>query len=217
MVDKSHSNLVSYWEFQKFPIVKFDLYITVHFNSCWMRRTKIFIDTEFTGLHQRTTLISLGMVAETGEEFYAEFTDYDKSQLNEWIETNVIKHLELKDGDIKVDEETLKVKGNKLLVKNELEKWLKKFEVIEIWADVLAYDWVLFCELFGGAFGLPENIFYTPFDLATVLRIKGMVAPENRYEKDVNRFEFANIDISNQHHALWDARVEMLCYEKLMN
>lgn len=32
---------------------------------------KIFLDTEFTGLTQNTSLISIGLVAETGEEFYA--------------------------------------------------------------------------------------------------------------------------------------------------
>jgi hypothetical protein len=51
---------------------------------------KIFFDTEFTGLHKNTTLISIGLVAETGESFYAEFTDYDKSQVNDWIKENVI-------------------------------------------------------------------------------------------------------------------------------
>ena len=43
--------------------------------------TKIFFDTEFTGLHQKTTLISIGLVSEDGREFYAELTDYDKSQV----------------------------------------------------------------------------------------------------------------------------------------
>lgn len=43
---------------------------------------KIFLDTEFTGLHQNAALISLAMVAETGEEFYAEFNDYDESQID---------------------------------------------------------------------------------------------------------------------------------------
>lgn len=35
----------------------------------------IFFDTEFTGLHKDTTLISIGLVSETGEKFYAEFDD----------------------------------------------------------------------------------------------------------------------------------------------
>ncbi len=31
----------------------------------------IFFDTEFTGLHRNTTLISIGLITETGEGFYA--------------------------------------------------------------------------------------------------------------------------------------------------
>jgi hypothetical protein len=40
-----------------------------------MKNTKLFLDTEFTGLHQNTTLISIGLIADTGDN--AELTDYD--------------------------------------------------------------------------------------------------------------------------------------------
>ena len=59
--------------------------------------TRIFLDTEFTGLHQHTTLISLALVSESGEEFYAEFNDYDRNQVDDWLEHNVIRHLEMKE------------------------------------------------------------------------------------------------------------------------
>jgi hypothetical protein len=55
--------------------------------------TKLFLDTEFTGLHQNTTLISLGIISDTGKKFYAEFNDYDDSQIDEWLTDNVLKHL----------------------------------------------------------------------------------------------------------------------------
>ena len=42
---------------------------------------KIFYDSEFTGLHQKTTLISFALISESGEQFYVELTDYDKSQI----------------------------------------------------------------------------------------------------------------------------------------
>ncbi len=32
---------------------------------------KVFFDTEFTGLRKDTTLVSIGMIAENGETFYA--------------------------------------------------------------------------------------------------------------------------------------------------
>ena len=47
---------------------------------------KIFFDTEFTGLHKNTTLISIGLVAENGDKIYAELNDYDKSQIDEWLQ-----------------------------------------------------------------------------------------------------------------------------------
>ena len=39
---------------------------------------RIYYDAEFTGLHINTTLISIGMVSDSGSFFYAEFNDYDK-------------------------------------------------------------------------------------------------------------------------------------------
>lgn len=47
--------------------------------------TKLFFDFEFTGLRQNTTPISLGVYAENGHTFYAEFTDYDKDQIDDWL------------------------------------------------------------------------------------------------------------------------------------
>jgi mannitol-1-phosphate/altronate dehydrogenase len=50
---------------------------------------KIFFDTEFTGLHKNTTLISIGLVAGDGTTFYGEIENYDKTQVDEWIQKNV--------------------------------------------------------------------------------------------------------------------------------
>ena len=41
---------------------------------------KIYFDTEFTGLHKDTTLISIGLVSECGKTFYGECYDYDENQ-----------------------------------------------------------------------------------------------------------------------------------------
>lgn len=179
--------------------------------------TKIFLDTEFTGLHQNTTLISLALVAETGEEFYTEFNDFDRTMISEWIEENVISKLEMAGEDMSLskNKHITKIKSDHAEIKKELQIWLQQFEGIEIWADVLAYDWVLFCELFGGALNIPDNIFYAPFDLATFFRMKGIVEPVNKFSRDVSRFEFAGVDAANQHNSLVDARTEMLCFKKL--
>lgn len=174
---------------------------------------KIFFDTEFTGLHQKTTLISLGMIAQSGETFYAEFTDYDKAQVDEWIEANVISSLVLDKREPQRTEFDWEIKGTVEEVAELLKKWLNfDDEKIEMWSDCLSYDWVLFCELFGGAMNIPKNIYYIPFDLATIFYNKGI-------DPDINREEFVKENISgplNKHNAKWDAYIMWLCYKKLM-
>jgi len=191
--------------------------------------TKVFLDTEFTGLHQNTTLISIGCVAENGAEFYGECMDYDHKQVDDWLRDNVIAHLRWDDESIVLDPSIYEIYATRDKVADLLRLWLEK-EVyinapIEIWSDCLAYDWVLFCELFGGAFGIPNCVYYIPFDLATFFKIKGV-------DPDVNREEFVtkmvvegsngsfigsgNIIDGPKHNALHDARVIKACYEKLV-
>lgn len=54
---------------------------------------KIFFDTEFTGLHKNTTLVSIGLISEDKRQFYGELIDYNENQCDEWINENVINHL----------------------------------------------------------------------------------------------------------------------------
>ncbi len=174
---------------------------------------EIFFDTEFTGLHQFTTLVSIGLIAETGASFYAELEDYDQSQIDDWLKENVISELYLKHGlhypDPK-DYGTVQFRGTLREVKSVLVDWLSRFPDIQMWSDTLAYDWVLFNHIFGHAFNIPKNIYYIPFDIATLFKIKGV-------DPDVNREEFAGLDDQGRkHNSLWDANVIKACYEKLI-
>ena len=172
---------------------------------------RVFFDTEFTGLHKNTTLISIGLISEDGKTFYAEFTDYDKSQVNDWIKENVINNLYLETGDNQPKTyENCNIKETSTYIMEELKEWLSQFETVEIWSDCLAYDWVLFCDMFGHAFNIPSNVYYIPFDICTLFKIKGI-------DPDVNREEFAGFkNVKNKHNALYDARVIMECYKKLI-
>lgn len=173
---------------------------------------KIFFDTEFTGLHQFTTLVSIGLIAEDGSTFYAELTDYDKSQVDEWIQTNVIDNLTIDDVNLlDIDSETnIVAKGNSTIVATSLKAWLSRFESVEIWSDCLAYDWVLFCNLFGGALNIPDNVYYIPMDICTLMKIKGI-------DPDISREEFIDESIDGvKHNSLYDAKVIQACYNKLM-
>jgi hypothetical protein len=177
---------------------------------------KIFFDTEFTGLHQNTTLISIGMIAEDGRTFYVELYDYDKSQVDMWILENVIDNLSFNNIDYMYDAEWIgdgvdcrgKVCNSEL--KYKLQAWLGQFDKVELWSDCLSYDWVLFCDLFGGAMKIPDNVYYIPFDICTLFKVKGI-------DPDINREEFAEIDGDiKKHNSLHDAKIIKKCYEKLM-
>jgi hypothetical protein len=168
---------------------------------------KIFFDTEFTGLHKDTTLISIGCIAEDGKTFYAELTDYDKTQVTDWIRKHVISNLAHSLGALyQMADRT--AYGNKKQVAAELKSWLSLFDSVEIWSDCLAYDWVLFNDLFGTAFDIPKNVYYIPFDICTIFRLKDI-------DPDMNREEFAGIQ-GEKHNALHDAKVIKACYDKLL-
>ena len=178
-----------------------------------MKKTKIFFDTEFTGLHQKTTLISIGLISECGKTFYAELTDYDKSQIDEWLQKNVIDNLTLR-----TRENLQYTKDNKVEIrcdsknlKGFLEQWLSQFESVEIWSDCLSYDWVLFNQIFGHAFNIPKNVYYIPFDICTLFYAKG-IGP------DISREEFAMMSENPiKHNALWDAKVIRECFNIMSN
>lgn len=173
-------------------------------------KTKIFFDTEFTGLHQKTTLISIGMVSECGKEFYAEFNDYDESQVDDWIKENVISNLMFNNfiKIIEITDNSLYMKGNSDQIKEYLIKWLEQFEEIEMWSDCLAYDWMLFNQIFGHAFNIPKNVYYIPFDICTLFKMKDI-------DPDISREKFAEVETTNKHNALFDAKIIKLCHYKV--
>lgn len=175
------------------------------------KTVKCFYDFEFTGLHQHTTPISLGVVSSSGHEFYAEFTDYNHLHVDEWLQKNVIDNLMFRDMD--AFEKTLGsvtfVKGTFEKVGEVFRKWLSQYKFVEFWSDCGWYDGVLLNELLGGAFNLPENVNYIYFDIAPLFRIYGL-------DPDVHRETFIDEPIEgDKHNSLYDAKVIEACYNKL--
>ena len=187
---------------------------------------KLFFDTEFTGLHQNTTLISIGIVALDGRYFYAEFNDYNKAQVNDWIQENVIENLMFNGKETHCIEESLvpynkvhdddymslriRMKNDTTNIANKLKEWLQQFDVeIQMWSDCLSYDWMLFNQLFGGAQNIPSNINYIPMDICTSFYDKGI-------DPDISREEFIDNAVEGEkHNSLYDAMVIRECYLKL--
>jgi len=160
---------------------------------------KLFFDTEFTGLHKDTTLISIGIVSEDGRKFYAEFTDYDESQCNDWIKENVIKNLKLAGMGVGVSDTDENpplriVMGDILLI------------------DLLTNG--------GTALDLPENISAVCHDLnmdiARHFHVSDLEAFDMSREKIMNDLcKTEDIVTGNKHNSLYDAEVIKAIYEEI--
>ena len=178
----------------------------------------IFFDTEFTGLHKDTTLISIGMVAENGATFYAEFNDYDKSQCDDWIVENVLsncynyedRNIETKIREWESGVADKQIYGPKKAISEMLRDWLQQFDEVTFVSDVCHYDFVLLIDLFGSAFDLPKNVCPACHDINQDIAFALCISEKEAF--DYSREEFAarfNGDIIDckKHNSLYDAMV----------
>ena len=202
---------------------------------------KIFFDTEFTGLHKDTTLISIGLIDENGRTFYGEFSDYDESQCDNWIRENVIKHLKWsKEGPVEdfvnIYVNSWEAFGSKEYIKIVLSEWLSKYDEVELVSDCCHYDMVLFIDIFGDAWSIPDAV--NPAchdinqDIAKYYDISEKEAFDLSREKFIEKVNIDrqddqnNFDISegekiiniegDKHNALYDAKVIKEIY-KIVN
>lgn len=177
---------------------------------------KIFLDTEFTGLHRDATLISVGLIAEDGDEFYAELTDYDKNQVDYWLQENVIANLWYESNKVEFKNTTNYYRGKKEYIALKLKKWLAKYETIEWVSDVAHYDFVLLIDLlYGKAINIPylthgASIHDINQDIAKHYNISELEAFDLSREEILAKH---NIEIDGlKHNALYDAKVIKAIY-----
>lgn len=173
---------------------------------------KIFFDTEFTGLHKDTTLISMGLVSEDGKELYLEFTDYDKTQCDEWINEHVLKNTIMEGNSSIIDivlDETNYCKGTKDELKQVLVEWLQQFDTVELISDVCHYDMVLFIDIFGTAFDLPDNICLVCYDINTDIAKEYDISMQEAFDKSRENIldELDRVVKGSKHNSLYDAKV----------
>lgn len=184
---------------------------------------KIFFDTEFTGLHKNTTLISIGMVSEDNRQFYAELTDYDENQCDEWITKNVLSHLYTKSLD-NIEKSpyisNLHI-GNKEDISKALFIWLKQFDTVEFISDVSHYDFVLLIDLFGSAWNLPKNVCPSCYDINQDIASKYDISQKEAFDKSREEILYQhykeNVVNGDKHNSLYDAKVIRELYQILNN
>ena len=140
---------------------------------------KYWIDTEFIERPCTIDLISVGIVAEDGREFYAESSEVDWTKASEWTLQTVRPQLE---GPGMAREE----------IGYAVRRFLDKDEHPVFWGYFPAYDWVVFTWLFGDMNELPFRFPQLCLDIKQWAIELG--DPELPYQ------------IGARHHALADAR-----------
>lgn len=187
---------------------------------------RIFFDTEFTGLHKETTLVSIGLIGYDGKRFYAELTDYDKDQCDDWLRKNVLDHLiqngneELKN-ELCADENATVVIGDKKYVAEILREWLEGYKLygVQLVSDVCHYDMVLLIDLLcSSAIDMPDYI--TPFceDITQMMIHSTDMNGQEAF--DISREQFLTdrgsaLPKGRKHNSLYDAEVIKAVYESL--
>ncbi len=142
---------------------------------------RYWLDTEFIERPCTIDLISVGIVAEDGREFYAESSEVDWSKASRWVLDNVRPHL--MDG------------GS--MPRREIAERVRSFvghdPSPEFWGYYCDYDWVAFCWLFGSMIDLPKGwpMFCRDIKQAAVERGDPPLPPQDEVQ---------------EHHALADAR-----------
>jgi hypothetical protein len=137
--------------------------------------------------------------------------DYDKNQMDNRLQENIIYNLLFSDDDqefIETGYDEAIVKCTTEQPKGPLIDWLMQFEQVESRSDCLSYDWVLFGQIYGHAFHIPENVYYIPFDICTLFYIKGI-------DPDISGEEFVGLSKEPKHNGLRDAKVIKKCFDKL--
>lgn len=115
---------------------------------------KYFLDTEFVEDGETIMPISLALVREDGAELYLEFNfDEAKAVAHDFVRENVLPHLR---GQEQYTRDEAKRRITHFLGLGPLHPAESKPD-IEIWAYFAAYDWVLFCQVFGTFMDLPEG------------------------------------------------------------
>jgi hypothetical protein len=109
---------------------------------------KYFIDTEFAEKPCTIQLISIGIVAEDGREYYAESSEIKPEDCNEWVRNNVLNRLNVPEDQRKT----------RKIIAQEILEFIGDDDKVEFWGFYSSYDWVVFCWLFGAMVDLPKNM-----------------------------------------------------------
>lgn len=111
---------------------------------------RYFYDTEFIEDGVTIDLVSIGVVDETGREFYAVSTEFDPERAIGWVRENVLD---------KLPSPSHPAWQSRTAIRDQLLAFLTEpGEKVELWAWYAAYDHVVLCQLWGGMPALPRAL-----------------------------------------------------------
>ncbi|WP_165164281.1 polyadenylate-specific 3'-exoribonuclease AS [Corynebacterium qintianiae] len=111
---------------------------------------RFFYDTEFIEDGTTIDLVSIGIVAEDGREYYAVSTDFEAPKANRWVRDNVLDKLP--------SPASAEWKSTSAIRQDVLEFLTAGTGEPELWAWVGAYDHVVLAQLWGDMSGLPKAL-----------------------------------------------------------
>lgn len=167
---------------------------------------KVYYDCEFLENGITIDLISIGLHAEDGREYYAVNADcqwYMVTQ-HKWLMDNVVPYLPTKQTKhlLKLDLEHDSVRL-KIDIARDVKHFLQETPNPELWGWYSAYDHVVLCQLFGRMIDLPRGIPMWTNDIRQEFHRKGNPHPPKQELKE--------------HHALEDARWNRVAHNFIMD
>jgi hypothetical protein len=111
---------------------------------------RFFYDCEFIEDGRTIDLVSIGMVDESGREFYAVSTEFDAARAGSWVRQHVLPQLP-PPADVRW--------RSRAQIRDELLEFLTaRSGDIQLWAWYSAYDHVALAQLWGSMPALPSRL-----------------------------------------------------------
>jgi hypothetical protein len=112
---------------------------------------RYFYDTEFIEDGHTIDLISIGVAAEDGREYYAVSAEFDPARAGSWVRAHVLP---------KLPPPASRLWRSRAQIRSELEAFfgIEGADPIELWAWVGGYDHVALCQLWGPMTELPRAL-----------------------------------------------------------
>jgi 3'-5' exoribonuclease-like protein len=144
-----------------------------------------FLDTEFYEDGRIIDLISIALVSEDGQFYYAVSEEFDAEKCNEWVRENVLP--KLPPPPLWMSRARIARDIRAILLAEDAKP--------EIWGYFCDYDWVALCQLYGPMISLPKGFPFWCCDLKQLMA-----------EHGVEKKDLPPEDTAEEHNALADAR-----------